>query len=300
MLNNEPINHSSVNHTGFLWELTQWVTATSFSDIFFTKYGFKSHLGIIYNFHTRGHYCSWNNQKYGNLLVTSNLHDVPDIQTTEYQTPLKNWWKYQNRRFEKQVINFQLELSAGSIQALEKEIQSMKQAFNSGGKICKKYNNKVYYLSVVLKEFTVWDLKNSGTDIRIVFESLDPFWVQEDLGAKFFENMSGNMNGSIVVYDSDIDTPYTAILQAINITGVWGIKFIIDEYAIEIPEAIHSWDLIVFDGKNMVVEKNGQEIFYLWEFVTLPILRPCSVELVSSSGTLQNYSLHILYDKIIL
>lgn len=276
-----------------------WEKYSSFSNDFLTKYNFKSVLWNIFNFNNLGNSCNWIDQKYGNLMLNSTTNNIPDIVTIEYQTPLKNGWIYQNRRFERQVLNFELEVSAPNIEKLEKEIQLMKQSFNQGWRVYKKYNWQISFLDVILKDFEVSELKNSGTNIKITFESLVPFFISENFWVKNFENITEKFKSTIIISDSDIEPPFLTILQINN----WNCRKIIlnnNWYEIEINNEFNFGDIIIFDWKKLSVTKNWKEILYFWEFSDFKIWEPNNISLNFEEWNLTNYNLYFLYDKIIL
>ena len=297
----EIINWQVINDIEFIWVFQIWETISSFDTEIKTKYSYKSDLWVIFNFNTIWNFCWERNQIYWNLMLNSNPNNIPEISTIEYQSPLKNWWFYQNKRFDKQEINFDLEIVSNNIENLEKEIQLMKQVFSSSGKIFKKYNKHFCYLDVILKEFSVWVLKNSGTEIKITFESLAPFWISDSKASKIFENQTTKIDTTIMINDSDYSPEYTTIIQVWNIT--WNINkfsFSLNWFEVEINENIRSWSIIVFDWKELKVTLDWFEVLYFWEFSEIPVWKPCQIKINYSGGNILNYNLYILYDKIIL
>ena len=302
MINYRIFNDNPLNDPLFIWDFTIWETISSFSNEIFTKYSFKSDFWSIFNFNTIADFCKpGKNQIYWNILISANFNNIPEIWVKEYQTPLKNGWILQNRRFEKQVIELELEIVSNNITNLEKEIQLMKQTFNNPWKLYKKYNWDISYLDVFLTSFTVWPLKYHWTEVKIKFESLSPFWTSETVVTKSFENQNSRLNATVMIIDSDYSSEFQAILQVWNIS--WSINKIIlsiDEYELEINENITANIVIVFDWKNYEITVNWTPVIYLWEFIEIPVWRPCKVKIDYWDWNILNYNFYVLYDKIVL
>ncbi|ATU04914.1 hypothetical protein BKN14_00450 [Candidatus Gracilibacteria bacterium HOT-871] len=302
MINYRIFNDNPLNDPLFIGDFTIGETISSFSNEILTKYSFKSDFGSIFNFNTIADFCKpEKNQIYGNILISANFNNIPEIGVKEYQTPLKNGGILQNRRFEKQVIELELEIVSNNITNLEKEIQLMKQTFNNPGKLYKKYNGDISYLDVFLTSFTVGPLKYHGTEVKIKFESLSPFWTSETVVTKSFENQNSRLNATVMIIDSDYSSEFQAILQVGNISGsINKIILSIDGYELEINENIIANSVIVFDGKNYEITVNGTPVIYLGEFIEIPVGRPCKVKIDYGDGNILNYNFYVLYDKIVL
>lgn len=302
MINWYVINDIDINWIKISSKKSRKESKSSFSDTSLTKYSHVSNYWLVYNFNSVADMCEWMNQTYWNALTEHNLNDAPQISVVEYESPLKNWWIIQNRRFDRYVFKLKVTVYADSIEDLEKEIQMMKVYFNWEWKLRKKYNWMMCEIWVELTDFKLGEMQISGTECEIEFLSLDPFWVDQKTKHQAFENMTEFIDWTLVISDSDFEPILTTIIQMWEVTWtIDNLKLEYNWYEIEVADVnIPSWAVIVFDGKKWTVTVNWVEKFYLWEFFEFPLKKPAHMSFSFGSWTVDKYSMYILYDKIVL
>ena len=289
------INSSPINDVKYYWEINEenvssfWVNINS-------KYAVVSDLGHVFNFST---ICK---QKYWNYINSHNLEDLPSISISKYETPLRNWWIIQNKRFDDFVFNISITITSNNIENLEQELRDIKTIFNSKFRLYKQNNSKDNYINVVLTDFSIWNKLLSWTDIRMSFLTLDPFWIEWNWSTEFFESLSWELNTTLIINDSDYEVDLTTIIQIKEKTWTVNQLFLeLNWYEIEINQTLNVWDVIVFEWSKNKLYINWVETIYKWSILAFPILKPWTVKLTYSWWwSLDLYNMYILYDKISL
>ncbi len=289
------INSHPINYTPFIWELDNlWIS--SFSSEINWEYAILSNLWNIFNFNSICY------QKYGNWLLEHNFDDLPSISISKYDTPLRNWWIIENTRFDEFIFNIKFFITSDNLLNLEKEINDIKTIFNSKIKLYKKNLEKDNYINVKITDFKIDKKLLSWTNIDVSFISMDPFWNESTWATQFFEELSSNLDTTLIINDSSHEVDLWIIIQVNGITGVINKTILnLNWYEIEINKTLSIWDIIVLEKKTWYLFINWIRDTYKWNLLPFPILTPWQFSITFEWWwTMDLYNTYILYDKIIL
>lgn len=289
------INSHPINYTPFIWELDNlWISSFS-SEINWT-YAILSNLWNIFNFNSICY------QKYGNWLLEHNFDDLPSISISKYDTPLRNWWIIENTRFDEFIFNIKFFITADNLINLEKEISDIKTTFNGKIKLYKKNLEKDNYINVKITDLKIDKKLLSWTNIDVSFISMDPFWTESNWATQFFEELSWNLDTTLIINDSSHEVDLWVIIQANEVTGLVNKTIInLNWYEIEINKVLNNWDIIVLEKKTWYLFINWVRNTYRWNLLPFPILTPWQFSITFEGWwTMDLYNTYILYDKIIL
>lgn len=289
------INSHPINYTPFIWELDNlWISSFS-SEINWT-YAILSSLWNIFNFNSICY------QKYWNWLLEHNFDDLPSISISKYDTPLRNWWIVENTRFDEFIFNIKFFITSDNLLNLEKEISDIKTTFNSKIKLYKKNLEKDNYINVKITDLKIDKKLLSWTNIDVSFISMDPFWGESNWATQFFEELSWNLDTTLIINDSSHEVDLWVIIQVSELTGLINKTILnLNWYEIEINKVLNNWDIIVLEKKTWYLFINWIRNTYRWNLLPFPILTPWQFSITFDGWwTMDLYNTYILYDKIIL
>lgn len=289
------INSHPINYTPFIWELDNlWIS--SFSSEINWNYAILSNLWNIFNFNSICY------QKYGNWLLEHNFDDLPSISISKYDTPLRNWWIIENTRFDEFIFNIKFFITADNLINLEKEISDIKTTFNGKIKLYKKNLEKDNYINVKMTDLKIDKKLLSWTSIDVSFISMDPFWTESNWVTQFFEELSWNLDTTLIINDSSHEVDLWVIIQVNEVTWLVNKTIInLNWYEIEINKVLNNWDIIVLEKKTWYLFINWVRNTYRWNLLPFPILTPWQFSITFDGWwTMDLYNTYILYDKIIL
>jgi len=290
------INSHPINYTPFVWELDNlWIS--SFSSEIKSDYALISNLWGVFNFNSICY------QKYWNWLLEHNFDDLPSINISKYDTPLRNWWIIESSSFEDFIFNIKFIVTSDSLSNLEKEINDIKTIFN--GKWIKLYKNNLWkgnYINVKITDFSIDKKLLSWTNINVSFVSVDPFWLEWTWATQFFEEISWNLDTTLIINDSSEEVDLWIIIQIKTITDLINkLKINLNWYEIEINKVLNNGDIIVLEKKTWYLYINWIRNTYKWNLLPFPILTPWQFKIVFEWWwSVDLYNTYILYDKIVL
>jgi len=303
MLNSTSINAWPIDEIQALVPLNAVTPITSFTSIRSWQYSFVSDSFGAFNFNTMLWKCSWwVNRAYWNYLTEHNFDDIAQVDITEYDSPLINWWIIQNRRFTNRTFKVKMVIVSSSWNDLLLELQTIKKTFNSLWRLYRTAYNRSEYINVRLTSFNVWTKTIWWTEIDFEFYSVDPLWINTSAWTVNFEWLTSNFDWSFVVSDSDIEPNIRVLVQVLNITWVvtW-LTLNLNWYEIKVTDTVSTWDIIVFDWKNNLVTINNSIIKYEWQYFPFPLWLPWILKLDTAwAWTMDNYAMYIIYDKQIM
>ena len=163
---------------------------------------------------------------------------------------------------------------------------------------CEKDN----YINVKITDLKIDKKLLSWTNIDVSFISMDPFWGESNWATQFFEELSWNLDTTLIINDSSHEVDLWVIIQVSELTGLINKTILnLNWYEIEINKVLNNWDIIVLEKKTWYLFINWIRNTYRWNLLPFPILTPWQFSITFDGWwTMDLYNTYILYDKIIL
>ena len=169
------INENSINSTGFNYNngdisiIEEQEIVSSFFSSQITKYTIKTPLWQYFNIWSFGMYSSgqcgvWEQIKYWNLIIDTNIEDLATKQINTWESPILNGGTIKSTRFSQKEIQFTIDIKSKDKKSLEKEIRDIKRNLNyKWTKIIKKEKTRVSEINVELQDVEIGKISVKST-----------------------------------------------------------------------------------------------------------------------------------------
>ena len=245
----------------------------------------------------------WEQIKYWNLIIDTNIEDLATKQINTWESPILNGGTIQSTRFSQKEIQFTIDIKSKDKKSLEKEIRDIKRNLNyKWTKIIKKEKTRVSEINVELQDVEIGKISVKSTELTLSFISLDPNFKKPSWNTKAYRNIAWNLDVSLIINDTDIPPFIHTLIDIKQLTGtITKVQLELDGYQVEIDGNIENPEKIIFDGKtsNIYVGSTQLEDFK-WKFVPFTINTPRPIKVTFIGWTVQEYSIYFTYDNIYL
>lgn len=220
------------------------------------------------------------------------LRDYPDRRINMVDSPQTNWQIYNDSFFWWRTINIQWVLKASNKEDLDDLIDDFKLKLSPANKWLKwKVRWETRKIKATLSDLTFWTKENIYIRFNATFRSQNSFWVKNNQESILLENISDNTRTEDITNEYQPTAPmfiiwmktWTVTAGTIKSNGVW----------ITLNTSFTAGDILIVNGQNLTVTKNGVAIDYEWVF---PIFETWSNNLVMTATWTYTADLSIIYE----